>query len=46
VQYKTSLFQANWSNFGSASFATNGTMSASNSTESDRRRFYSVVLLP
>ena len=46
VQYKTNLFQTNWSNLGSASFATSGAMSASDSTGPDRQRFYRVVLLP
>ncbi len=46
VQYKTNLLQTNWSNLGSASFATDGTMSASDSTGPDPQRFYRVVLVP
>jgi hypothetical protein len=46
VQYTTNLFPVNWSNLGSATVATNSTMTASDFTEPDGQRFYRVALLP
>jgi len=46
VQYKTNLSQADWSNFGSATFATGVAMSASDSAGPGGQRFYRVALLP
>jgi hypothetical protein len=46
MQFKTNLLQANWSDLGPVTIATNGTMSGSDSTGPDRQRFYRVVLLP
>ncbi|MCX6926498.1 MAG: hypothetical protein NT154_25310 [Verrucomicrobia bacterium] len=46
VQYKTDLLQTNWSNLGNAIFATNGTITSSDSTGPDHQRFYRVLVLP
>jgi trimeric autotransporter adhesin len=46
LQYTTNFSQANWSNLGSATVATDSMMSASDSTGPDGQRFYRVVLLP
>jgi len=46
VQYTTNLVPANWSDLGSATVATNSTMTASDFTEPDGQRFYRVALLP
>jgi hypothetical protein len=47
VQFKTNLLQTNWSNLGSASVATNGTMTASDFVGAGAsQRFYRVALLP
>ena len=46
VLYKTNLSQTNWSNLRSPILATNSTMSASDPTAPDRKRFYRIALLP
>jgi hypothetical protein len=46
VQYRTNLIQENWQNLGGPITATNGTMSASDSTEPDAQRFYRVTVSP
>jgi streptogramin lyase len=46
VQFKTNLLQTNWINFGGILVATNISMTASDFTGPDRRRFYRVALLP
>ena len=44
VQYNPDLTSTNWSNLGSASTATNGTMSASDSIGINLQRFYRVLV--
>jgi len=47
VQYRASLTQTNWSDLGSGTTATNGTLNISDSiTSSPSQRFYQVSLLP
>jgi len=47
VQYKTNLFQTNWSNLGSGRVATSGTMTTSDSVAASlSQRFYRVAVLP
>ena len=45
LQYKTNLAQINWSNLVSVT-ATNTTVSATESMNTSRQRFYRVILLP
>jgi trimeric autotransporter adhesin len=47
VQYTTNLSQTDWSNLGSATLATNGTMAASDAVAPDSsQRWYRIALLP
>ena len=43
IQYRTNLAQANWNNLGYPLVATNGVITASDTTCSDTQRFYRVV---
>jgi subtilase family serine protease len=44
VQYKTNLLQASWINLGTSIKASAGTMTATNTSSTDRQRFYRVIV--
>jgi uncharacterized repeat protein (TIGR03803 family) len=46
LQFNSDLSSTNWTNLGTSTLATNGTMSASDAVGTDLQRFYRVVLLP
>jgi hypothetical protein len=46
VQYKSDLTQAIWTNLGSPIAATNSSLTISDSTRADSKRFYRVNFLP